>query len=170
MLTIILPGYSPSNYQWAHKVRENLVLDHPILVHEWNHWKKGGALSLKTELECIYKKVKKEKINIIAKSVGTRVAMRLTNTLKDSIKKIILCGVPTRGESKTAQKVYSEGFSNLDTKNIVVFQNGKDPFASHSDIVEFVGKLGKDIQIIKMPRSDHNYPYFGEFQKFLEEE
>jgi len=89
MLTIILPGYSPSNYQWAYKVKENLALDHSILVHEWNHWKKGGTLSLKTELEFIYKKVKKENINIIAKSVGTRVTMHLTNTLKDSIKKII---------------------------------------------------------------------------------
>lgn len=166
MKTIILPGYSPHNKDWALDIKKDLRLGHPVLVHEWRHWS-SGSFSLVKEIDSILKKVGKEKINIIAKSVGTRVAMRLLTEIPDRINKIILCGIPTKGESEIAKKIYTSGLATLSPSQVIVFQNTEDPFASYAEIKMFVGAINPRIKVIKKSRVDHQYPYSSDFQKFL---
>lgn len=166
MKTVILPGYSPHNKDWALDIKKELKIGHHVLVHEWRHWS-SGSFSLPSEAESILKKVGKEKINIIAKSVGTRVAMHLIVKIPDQINKVILCGIPTKGESKVAKKSYSEGLSLLSPSQAIVYQNNKDPFASFAEIKKFIGAINPKIKVIKKPRADHQYPYSSDFQKFL---
>ena len=166
MITIILPGYSPSNKDWAYSIKDNLNLGHEVIVHEWKHWT-TGSFSLKFETEKIKEEVGNNELNIIAKSVGTRVVMHLTPLLKSQIKRVILCGIPTKGTSESAFEVYKSGLSHLDPSQVVVFQNQKDPFAKYIEIKKFIGKINSKIKIIKMPRADHNYPYTEQFMKFL---
>ncbi|TEU01706.1 hypothetical protein E3I18_02455, partial [Candidatus Woesebacteria bacterium] len=105
MKTIIFPGYSPRNKDWALDVQKQMDLDHEVLVHEWKHWIKG-SFSIRKELDEIIKKIGKEKINIIAKSVGARVVMKLIPEMKDQINKVILCGITTKFTSEVAKKLY----------------------------------------------------------------
>ena len=58
MKTIILPGYSLRNKEWAYEVKDNLDLEHEVIVHEWEHWpstssgsSRQKSFSLKREIE-----------------------------------------------------------------------------------------------------------------------
>ena len=174
MKTIILPGYSPHNRGWAIDLKKDMDLGHEILVHEWKHWPPahrasgpvGASFSLPREVKVILEKMGKDKMNIIAKSVGTRIAMQLLVKIPEQINKVVLCGIPTKGEGETAKKNYAPlaGFSPT---GILVFQNTKDPFAKYKDIKKFIGSINPKIKIIEKPRSDHHYPYPEDFQKFL---
>jgi hypothetical protein len=175
MKTAILPGYSPHNKEWAYEVKDNLKLGHKIIVHEWEHWPLSGSgssngqgsFSVKREIAKIMKEVGNEKVNFIVKSVGTRVLMHIAPLLQKQIVKAVLCGIPTKGTSESVYKIYKQGLSVLKPDHLIVFQNVKDPFASYSDIKILVGSINEEFQIVKKPRSDHHYPYYEDFQKFL---
>lgn len=173
MKTIILPGYSPRNRDWALEIKGGLDLGHEVIVHEWSHWDKvkSSSFSLRNELDSILKKVKDEKkINIIAKSVGTKVIMRLickVPNFTEKIKKLILCGVPTKFASETPRKLYKEGLSPLSPAQVIVIQNTKDPLANFSVVNKFINSVNPKIKVIEKPRSDHHYPYTEDFQNFL---
>ena len=167
MKTLILPGYSPSNLEWALEVAKKVKLNHPITIHEWEHWK-GGTMSVKREIENIIEKVSNEKeTNIISKSVGTRILMHLTPILKGKINKIILCGIPTRFQNEKAIDLYSKGLSQISTENILVIQNKKDPFASSEIIKKQINSINPKIKFIEKERSDHNYPHYKDVEEFL---
>lgn len=166
MKTIILPGYSPSNKEWAYEIKENLQLGHSVLVHEWESWT-GGSLSVKNETEKILKTVGKDELNIIAKSVGTRIVMHLIPLLQNQINKVILCGIPTRFESDTARVLYKDGLLELAPDKVVCIQNTKDPLANYAVIKKFINSVDLKIKVIEKTRSDHHYPYFEEFENIL---
>lgn len=166
MKTIILPGYSLHNKDWAIDIKSELKLEHEVTIHNWLHWTRGN-FSLPRELKAIQKIVGEDEINIIAKSVGTRVAMHLLTKFPNKINKVVLCGIPTKGESVLVKKIYSEGLSVLSPTQVIVFQNTKDPFASYAEVKRFIGSINSKIKIIEKSRSDHNYPYPKEFEKFL---
>lgn len=167
MKTVILPGYSPSNYDWALEIKKDLNLNHDVLVHQWPHWSEG-SFSLPREIKALLAIIGEEKVNIIAKSVGTRVAMTLVPKIPKQINKVILCGIPTKGKTETAKRTYSMGLSALSPIQVIVFQNRSDPFANYEVIKKFIGSINPKIRMVEKPRSDHHYPYSTEFQKFLE--
>ncbi len=166
MKTIILPGYSPRNKDWALDVQKQMDLGHEVVLYEWRHWTKS-SFSMRRELDEIIKEVGKEKINIIAKSVGTRVVMKLIPEIKDQINKVILCGIPTKFTSEVAKKLYTDGLSHLPPTRLICFQNTKDPFANFKTIRDFIHSVNSKIKVIEKPRSDHHYPYSEDFQEFI---
>lgn len=164
MKTIIFPGYSPRNRDWAEAVKKNLSSKEEVLVHEWEHWK-GGAMSVKRELERIIQEAGSEDLNIIAKSVGTRVAMQFFLRKTNKVEKIILCGIPTvSGENA---ELFRRALENFPPEKIVVFQNEKDPFATYEEVKEFMGKVNPEIEVVKKPAHTHDYPYSEDFERFL---
>lgn len=166
MITIILPGYSVNNREWAYEVKEKLDLNHEVIVHEWQHWKEG-SMSIPREVEKIRDLIRTNSFNICAKSVGTRVAMHLIPMVLNKLGKVILCGIPTRGDSEVTRVLYHSTLQLLGEKDIICLQNKADPFASFADIEKFIHKINPKITVIEKERSDHEYPYFGEFQAFL---
>ena len=93
MKTIILPGFSLHNKDWAEEIKSKIKLAHPIEVIYWEHWKNGGGMKFKTEMEKFMKLIGDGEANIIAKSVGTGVVMKILPLLGSRINKIILCGI-----------------------------------------------------------------------------
>lgn len=160
MKTIILPGFSVSNKIWAHKMANSIDLSHEVNVHEWKHWSKGGSLSLPYESDQILDKIGKNKVSLIAKSVGTRVSMFLLKLIPNQISKLILCGIPSQNE------IYNN-LSKVDANKVIVFQNEKDPLGNFADVEKFIHKINPKIKVIKTPRSDHSYPYPEKFTEFL---
>ena len=164
MKTIILPGFSVHNKDWAEEVATNL--NNNATPHSWLHWKNGKPnLNLKEELKNILKEVGEEKVNIIAKSVGTMVTMHLLKALPNKIEKIILCGIPLVSEER--KKLFTTPLPDFNPKNIIVFQNTKDPFASYEGVKKFMKGVNPKIKVIEKERSDHNYPYFEDFKEFI---
>ena len=167
MKTIIFPGYSPHNKEWAHWVKKELKLNHEILVYEWQHWTSGKDMFIREEKESALALIGNERANIIAKSVGTRVVMHIAPIAKDNFEKVILCGIPSKMGNEETKKLYQTGLKLLKPENTIVFQNEKDPFASYEMIKTFVASVTPRIEVVKKERSDHDYPYASEFQEFL---
>ena len=165
MKTIILPGYSLHNKAWALEIKKSLSFKQSVLVHEWQHWQLGGALHPKHEIGKILKEIGRDKVNLIAKSVGTMVAMHLLAEIPEQINKIILCGLPSVSEER--KKLFTASLSDFDSKKIVVYQNIKDPLGSYAEVKDFMNAVNPKIKVIEKPRSDHHYPYFEDFKKFL---
>lgn len=164
MKTIILPGFSIHNKDWAEEVAKNLSKE--TFVHNWLHWENGkSSLSLNEELKNIIKEIGNDEVNIIAKSVGTMVCMNLLKVIPDKIEKIILCGIPS--VSNERKKLFTSSLSGFNPNNIIVFQNTKDPLGNFSDVKKFISKVNSKIDVIEKPGSDHNYPYFKDFKEFL---
>jgi len=160
MKTIILPGFSVSNRQWAVDLQKEMHLKDEIIIHEWKHWDKGGSLSLYYELDQILGVIAKKRVNILAKSVGTRVAMATLTKIPTQINKLILCGIPSKDPS------YST-LANFSHEKVIVFQNAKDPLGNFSEVKKFINSINPKIEVIKTPRNDHSYPYPTQFEKFL---
>lgn len=167
MKTIILPGYSLSNKDWAKDIQGYLVNEGmEVFVHNWDHWITEKSMSIPTERQKISQEVDDQKVNFIAKSVGTRVLGIMLDDIIHNVNKIILCGIPTAGKGKNAQKNY-ESYSHFNPANLLVLQNESDPFAAFDKIANFMKFINPEIIVRKMPRSDHNYPFPQEFAEFL---
>lgn len=185
-MIIILPGYSLHNKDWAYEVKKNLGPDCEVLVHEWRHWppartsgsenlkvqrrasgsERSGSFSLNYEISEIKKEIKTEKVNIIAKSVGVAVAMELIPKISSQIEKVILCGIASVDE-KERKASLKNTLIVLPVGRILCIQNEYDKFVIYKDAEKFYHSVEPKIKVISKPRSDHNYPYFEDFKKFL---
>jgi len=170
MLTIILPGFSSLNKEWAEEIKKKLNLGHSVLVHSWKHWQTGNNADFKTDTEIkkVLEEIGEEEVNILAKSIGTRITMYLLEKIPSQIEKIILCGIPLEGEgiNEKWRKKY-EILASFPGAKVLCLQNKDDPFGSFSKVKKFIHSISPQVLIKKMPRGDHQYPYLEEFQKFL---
>src|SRR3989344_8632137 len=78
--TFLLPGFSLKNKEWAEEVREKLKPEIPVIVFYWPHWETGEKEEdwIEKEADKILEQAKATggMVNILAKSIGTIVAMR----------------------------------------------------------------------------------------------
>lgn len=171
MKTIILPGYSEHNREWAYEIKKEMGLDE-VVVHEWGHWVQG-SFSLEKELERVIEEISKireirdGKINIIAKSVGTSVAMYLLQEVSKQINKLVLCGIPINGFSEERKELFRTSLPRFNAEKMIVFQNSKDNLGSFAKVERFVHSIDPKIKVVEKPRSDHHYPYPEDFREFL---
>ncbi|MFH1970820.1 MAG: alpha/beta hydrolase [Patescibacteria group bacterium] len=165
MKTIILPGFSAHNKEWTDDLKKNLKLSHQIEIIDWEHWKSGGGLKLKKEMEKIDRIVEKDKFNIIAKSVGTMVALRAIDKYKKQVNKVILCGIPSISDKR--MDIFKSLIKDFDHNNIICFQNSFDPFVSFKDLKSKIHKINSKITVSEKSAKNHDYYYFEDFQKFL---
>jgi hypothetical protein len=162
MLTLILPGLSPHNKDWAIQTKENLKLPSEIVACEWKHWKTGGALDVDYEAGQIISLIGSQRVNFIAKSAGTSVFMRVLPKIINRVEKIILCGIPMYPPE------YLRGLTLLTKGSVEMFQNSGDPLVPYKLIEKYIHTLDKDIPVIEKQAETHDYPYFTDFQKFLQ--
>lgn len=160
MRTIIFPGYSLRNKGWGGEIAKDL----DAKLHYWKHWA-GGSLSVKYEVGKILEEIGDDEVNILAKSIGTMVAMHTIQKIPGRVEKIILCGIPSTSDQRL--KLFQKSLAHFPSENIIVFQNEKDPLGNYKEVKKFMSKVNPRIKVVKMPRSDHNYPYPEEFRKFL---
>ena len=149
------------NRQWAYEVKKNLKVKSDVLVYEWEHWKNNGSMKVSFEVEKLIFLIGNEKVNIIAKSVGTRITMLLADKKSDIFQKVILCGIPVDPVG------YAKGLKKIGSEKLLVIQNSKDPFMSYGKIRLYLKLIDKRIKVIKKEASNHDYPYYSDFNKFL---
>lgn len=167
METIILPGFSPKNKDWADNIHEKLKAVVPSKAIEWKHWQTGKA-----EMGWIEEEAKKISsniqypTNIIAKSIGTVVAMTVLKLKPKYINKIILCGVPMNDFLEGDEKYY-ELLKTFPPEKFVCFQNDADNHGGYKEVENFLHSLNHNFIIVPKHRSDHEYPYPSDFIAFL---
>jgi len=164
----ILPGFSPKNEEWALSVQEELKELGPITVIRWPHWETQTVEAgwLEDEANKIVQRIGDNKIIIIAKSIGTLVAMEVVRHKPAGVNKLILCGIPVNDFQEGDDKRF-EVLAGFDPEKIAVFQNEEDPHGKPEQIKELINKVNPEIKISPKQRSDHEYPYSADFIAFI---
>jgi len=170
MQTIILPGFSQHNEEWAKELK-NTLADNSVLIHFWLHWitQNDSDFSIENEISRILEKVndqKDQKINLIAKSIGTYLAMFLLEKIPEKIDKIVLLGIPFNDFDKEKIEKY-EIIKNFDPKKILIIQNSQDPHGSFENIFEYFYNLNNQIEVLRQNSLTHEYPYYQIINNFL---
>lgn len=164
MKTLILPGYSLSNRVWAEEVKKAIKNSQ---IHKWLHWSdQNRRLDVKNEIKRINEEIGEEKINIIAKSIGTFILVTLLEESKNKINKLVLCGICKNDLDENELSKYNS-LKNFDVNKILVIQNKEDRHGTFEEIKDFLAKINPEIRIIEKPGDTHDYPYFDEFSTFL---
>lgn len=166
--TLILPGFSLKNKDWSEDVQRHLNLGKNSEVIYWRHWQTGNNsdFHLDYESQQISHKVLNKNYNILAKSVGTLVAMKVIRHSPTLLNKLILCGIPINDlndEDFEDYKILHE----VNKYKVTVFQNSTDPHGSYEQLKQFLGKIDENFKIIEKPRDDHDYPYFEDFVRII---
>lgn len=169
MKIFILPGYSVSNKEWAYGVKTKLMPDFDVAVYEWKHWTEAGkSLDIGIEVASIVDYSKNEdKIDIIAKSIGTLVLMKLLEVIKPKIRKVILCGIPLNDLKEEDFSAYKILENITHPENIICFQNSEDPHGNYQQLFAFLDNINSRIKIIDKGGNTHEYPYYEDFFNFL---
>jgi len=166
--TILLAGYSSSNKVWAEDVKKALDPHVPINIHYWNHWENEREENWKVkEVEIIIKTIGTDKVNILAKSIGTLVAMHVIKKIPTQINKLILCGLPL-GDLVTGDNKDYELLKNFTKETVMVIQNENDPHGSFESVKKLISSINPGIEIIPKPADNHDYVYSYDFLKFLQ--
>ena len=164
MKTLILPGYSAHNRDWALEIARELEAAE---VHEWAHWKTGGRMDPTQELKAILGKITGRRVNLLAKSVGCRMAARSILQNPAAVEKAVFCGIPStdRESVEDMQRVAAV----MPAGRILVVQNTADPYTPFETIEEIFREINPAIPVQERPRDDHHYPYPEDFKAFLED-
>lgn len=167
MNTIVLPGYSSKNKEWLDELRQKTGIK-PLDTIEWDHWKEDNTNNnwIKYEVLKIINMYSNEKVNLIAKSLGTLIAMNVLNQKLDIFNKIILCGVPINDFEFGDTEAY-EVLGKLKSDKVICIQNNDDPHGNIDQIRKLLNSVNPDIQLISKVSADHNYPYYEDFRSFL---
>lgn len=167
MNTIVLPGYSIKNKEWLEELRQKADIK-PLDIVEWSHWKVESSDPnwIKSEVSKIINMYGNQKINVIAKSLGTLIAMNILNQKLEIFNKVILCGIPINDFESGDAEAY-EILGKLPSNKVACIQNNNDPHGNLDQIRKLLNSVNPDIQLISKESSDHNYPYYEDFRSFL---
>ncbi|HKC04417.1 MAG TPA: alpha/beta hydrolase [Patescibacteria group bacterium] len=168
MITLILPGASIKNKEWATAVSKNLDLGHEVRPVFWEHWDNPDMpFDPKDKARELVDVVMDESVNIIAKSIGTLIASYIMEAIPDRIQKVVLCGIPLNDLNEENKETIRTALKSYPAENIICFQNEDDPHATFIEVKDFLSKINSEIKIILKPGNDHDYPFFDEFREFL---
>ena len=169
METIILPGFSLKNKIWAENIQTGLNSRMPTFVVNWPHWETGtlGLDWIDKEIERIIGLIQNKKVNLLAKSIGTTIAMCVIEKKLESIDKIILCGIPIHDFHSGDENCY-EQLKTFPAGRVLCIQNVNDNHGSYAEVRKFLHVINPLINIVSKSRSDHEYPFLEEFENFLQ--
>lgn len=165
MITFILPGFSIKNKEWLEETAKQIKTEGYVRPIFWDHWDDPSQkFDAKEKADLISRHSKGDKINIIAKSIGCLVAAYIIEKIPTQINKVILCGIPINDITEDEKESIKKVLAGLDFKKLICFQNANDPHGRYQEVKSY---LSEGTKVISKDRSDHDYPYFPEFEDYL---
>lgn len=169
MKIIVLPGFSLGNKEAVEEVAIGLKDKfEDVVAWTWPHWDTGNDADFNADMEV--KKIAEtinEPVYIVAKSVGTFVAMKILQSKANLVSKLILNGIPMKGLSEDDKKVYQSQLADFDAQKLLVFQNQDDHWGKYPEVQAFMHQINSQIKVISKPRDDHSYLYVEDYLNFL---
>jgi hypothetical protein len=171
MKTIILPGQSVKNKEWAQEVKSKLESNQLVCeTIEWTHWnhKIEGEFDTAGDLQRVKELIGEQKVNILAKSIGTFITAYLLDQIPSQLNKLVLCGIPLNFlKNHFLDEDYFKVIKKANGKNITVLQNTADPLGSFEEIEKVFKKTNPEIKVLERKRDDHSYPHYQDFVDLL---
>jgi predicted alpha/beta hydrolase family esterase len=168
MVTVVIPGFSVKNKKWAEAAAKEIKLDHVVRPILWSHWEDSEKkFDPEEKANDIIDVLLKDQVNIIAKSIGTLVAIFMIKKINTRIEKVILCGIPLNDIEEREKEEIRNALKAFPVEKIICFQNQDDPHGSYDQVKKFLSEISPDIKLVLKSGEDHEYPYYSEFQSFL---
>lgn len=160
MQILILPGFSDTNKEWVNGVAQNLKVSETIRPFYWMHWSDSNSkFDVEEKAQLIVKHIKGDRIKIVAKSIGTLIALKLLSLIPDQVEKVVLCGLPIN-DLKPEEIEFVKMMSVNNKDKVTIIQNSNDPHGTFEQV--------KDFGDVFLKESDnHEYPYFEEFNQIF---
>ncbi len=155
MTILYIPGFSVKN-------REETIINataleiagHAVVSVEWEHWNSPDApWSLQNAMKTV-KGLKVVPDIIVAKSIGTFVAVNLLKEL--SVSKIVLLGIPVLDLSEEDLKAYSI-LENIKDQTVLV-HNINDNHGTLQDLSKYLELTEFDVHEIEADNHSYQYP------------
>lgn len=162
MNILILPGNSPHHAAWLNEFKNYLTLhtNSVVTAHPYMHWETGEPLAdIPVEITKIATHLPTEPYVIIAKSIGTAIAVLGTAKGVFKPEKLVLLGVPLEGMS--IDKVFFEALRTVQLP-VTIVQNNQDPYGSFRSVKDILIKAKEDLTFIEMTGETHDYVDFEE--------
>lgn len=168
MVTIILPGYASHNKEWLEETAKNIPGNSEVRPVYWGHWTDPNTkFDPKVKANLIDGVAGKRVVDVIAKSVGTLAASYLIQKSPEKIRKVIFCGIPLNDLAEENKEVIKNALRKLPQGSVICFQNDQDPHGGIDALRSFLSEFGGKLEIIEKQRSDHEYFFQDDFNKFL---
>lgn len=168
MLTLVLPGYSSSNKKWLEETASSVRTDGEVRPVYWGHWDDPNIeFDPKTKANLLDSVAGKRVVDVIAKSLGTLAASHLIQKSPEKIRKVIFCGLPLNDINEEEKQIVVTALRKLPPQNVIFFHNSEDPHGGANALKVFLSEFEGDFAVIVKPRSDHEYFYQDDFNKFL---
>ncbi len=168
MLTLILPGYSSTNRKWLEETAASIRTDGEVRPVYWGHWNDTNIkFDPKIKASLLDGVAGKRVVDIIAKSLGTLAASYLIQKSPEKIRKVIFCGLPLNDISEEEKQVVKTALRKLPSQNVIFFHNDEDPHGGVNALKVFLSEFEGDFTVAIKPRTDHEYFYQDDFNKFF---
>lgn len=167
--TLILGGGSLKNKDWVLKTQSELqpeVSSTPLIFEAWVSNQDVAGLNFDLELDKALKIIGDRKFNLLVKSVGSMLGMRILERIGNQVEKIIVCGFPIKDFTAEELARYKV-LASFPTEMVLCFQNSNDNHGSYNEARALLDNINPTIKLIKKEASDHNYPYSQDFKEFL---
>lgn len=170
MKIIYLPGYSVNNKEWVEKLSQEFEEFGEGEIVYYDHWKTGKSMIIKEELRKVEEIVRDEKdYMVIAKSVGTALALREICEGKINPKKAIFLG-SAFGMGKRSGWPIDEYLKVIKIP-ILFIQNEFDPIFSFEKLENLLKESKpKNYELVMMPKNrTHKYEEYEILKKLARE-
>lgn len=155
MRYVLLPGFSASNKEWAHDLKDYFQQKGLELhIVAWLHWQREKpSFNMYQEVQRVVDTIGDQEVVIIAKSIGTELAAYLISEDLVKTRRLILMGIPSRNS------LYAKALSKFDPAKVIVIQNSRDPKGYFVDVKDFIHSINSKIEVVETNSSTHQYPY-----------
>lgn len=160
MLHLLLPGHSLKNKQELLDIQNFLEEnDLETTAHEWLHWQdEEVGFDIETELDLITSEIKgRDNVGIIAKSIGTVVAMRLLEIMERPPEYLLLMGLPIKDADESKKALYQQALKDFPNP-IFIVQNEQDPLGSMQEVQEMLEEVEYEEDTTEGDDHRYNYP------------
>lgn len=165
MNALLLPGNSRRHEEWIEDLKNALAPNFEnIETQHYRHWQSGeGNADVDHEIGVAERKAAALKpYVIVAKSIGTVIAVKGTAECKLYPDKLILLGVPINGGAP--KDSFSKWLKAVNVP-VVFIQNTKDPLGAFADVKAAFEGRGSQLSFVELPGETHDYLDFEAIAK-----
>lgn len=165
MNAYILPGNSPRHQQWEDELQQVLeAKGNRVVAQRYRHWQTGEQWAdIDVELmEAEKHTTALAPYTIVAKSIGTAIALKGVAEKKLAPQKLVLLGVPLA----LAQEVGLKNWLASIVIPVMIIQNTHDPLGGFAEVSRYVGE-NPLITLIESPGDTHDYVDYERIAAYL---
>lgn len=161
MNLLLLPGNSSRHALWVEELKTALSPHFSnIQTQHYRHWQTREEFA-DIQHEITVAKAQEETIKpytIIAKSIGSVIAVNGVSTGSLHPEKLVLLGVPINGG--VSVESFAGWLRGVDVP-VVIAQNTADPLGSYNDVKVAFEQSGGHLSFVELPGTTHDYLDFA---------